>query len=134
MPTRNGMDPVCQEEVPVPFPVLPSESVHVTLITPTLSDAVPRKIIEALFVETLVAEGERIVSVGATVSRGGFGVGVGNGVGGGVGVGLGVGVGVGVGVGTGVGTGVGVGIAAPRAAYSARIAAISEGVRPVITW
>jgi hypothetical protein len=40
-PTYNGMAGVLQLVVPVAFPEVPSDVVHVTDVTPTLSVAVP---------------------------------------------------------------------------------------------
>ena len=61
--------------VPVAVPVPPLELNHVTAATPTLSWAVPRTTNELSDVETLVVEGERIVSDGGVVSVPGVGVG-----------------------------------------------------------
>ena len=47
VPSRIGIAAVCHEVVPVPVPVLPSESVQVTFTTPTLSEAIPLKIMDA---------------------------------------------------------------------------------------
>ena len=47
VPTNIGIAAVCHEVVPVAFPVSPIESVQVTFTTPTLSEAVPLKIMEA---------------------------------------------------------------------------------------
>ncbi len=43
VPRSIGIAAVCQEAVPIAVLVSPSESVHVTLTTPTLSEAVPLK-------------------------------------------------------------------------------------------
>ena len=48
VPTRIGRAAVFHEVVPAAVPVLPSESVQVTFTTPTLSEAVPLKTMDAL--------------------------------------------------------------------------------------
>ena len=54
--------------VPVAVPEPPVELVHVTDVTPTLSDAVPANTIVLVVVYTFVLDGDRIVRVGAVVS------------------------------------------------------------------
>lgn len=69
-PTSSATGPAVHWVVPLADPVFPSESVQVTDTTPTLSLAVPLSVAVLAVVLTLVVGGDRMVSVGATVSFG----------------------------------------------------------------
>jgi hypothetical protein len=132
-PTSRGIGAL-QRVVPDAVPDPPVLVTQVTVVTPTLSLAVPLNTIVADEVETEVDDGEAIVSEGAVVS-----VEPGVAVGGGVGVGVGVGSATGGVTVTGVDvmgatTGVVVTGAAVRAAYSVSMAAISSGESSVTIW
>jgi hypothetical protein len=68
VPTNSGMGAVFQLVVPVAVPEPPVELVHVTVVTPALSEAVPVKTTVAADVATFVPAGDMIVSVGGVVS------------------------------------------------------------------
>jgi hypothetical protein len=68
VPTSRGIGGVFQVVVPVAVPEPPVELVHVTEVTPTLSDAVPEKTMVAEDATTLVLAGERMARVGGVVS------------------------------------------------------------------
>jgi len=76
VPTSSGIDGLCQVAVPIQFPDPAVELVHVTLLTPILSDAVPETTMLLADVETFVLEGEVIITVGGVLS--GFGCGGGH--------------------------------------------------------
>src|SRR5690242_864029 len=82
-PTSTGIDAVhCV--VPEAVPEAPMLVDQVTFVTPTLSDAMPLKTIDAALVETLVPPGAVIVRAGAVMSPpGGGGGGFGGGLEGG---------------------------------------------------
>src|SRR5258708_39233314 len=68
VPTSSGIFGSCQEAVPLATPPSPKVLDQRTAATPTLSDAVPLRLILAAEVESSVDPGERICTVGATVS------------------------------------------------------------------
>ena len=112
VPTNRGTV-ADHAEVPEATPEFPVDVVHFTTVTPTLSVAVPLMAIEAAEVETMVKSGDRMVTVGGTVS-GPVGAGVAGGVGG-----AGAGGGVGVTGATGAAGGTGGAVCEPGAPYSA---------------
>jgi hypothetical protein len=63
LPVNRGNEPAVQLAVPVAFPEYPADC-HVTLLTPTLSDAVPVTVIVADVVLIVVPLGEVMVMVG----------------------------------------------------------------------
>ncbi len=61
-----------QDDVPLAVPLPPFELTQVTWLTPTLSEALPDKLMEELFVLYLaLLVGDFIVTTGAVVSGGG---------------------------------------------------------------
>src|SRR6266566_5209185 len=68
VPTSSGMFGSCQEAVPLATPAPPKVLDQRTAATPTLSDAVPLRLMLAAEVETSVDPGDRICTVGATES------------------------------------------------------------------
>jgi hypothetical protein len=67
-PVTRGMLAL-QEVVPVAVPLPPRELVQLTCVTPTLSEAVPAKLMGVLLAEVLAA-GVVIETVGAVTSGG----------------------------------------------------------------
>src|SRR5580704_13882097 len=113
-PVRSGID-ADHAVVPAAVPEDPVFVDQVTLVTPTLSEAVPENAREADVVDTELPPGDVMVRVGAVVSlppEGGAGEGDGEGEGEGDGAGA-----------VGSGAGAGVGGAAVAGAYIVRIAA-----------
>ena len=68
VPTSSGIDGLCQLMVPVHLPDPDVELVQVTLLTPTLSEAVPEITMLAAAVATFVPDGDVIVNVGGVLS------------------------------------------------------------------
>ena len=68
VPTSSGISGVAHCVVPVAAPDTPVELLHVTLVTATLSDAVPENTMLAAVVDTFVLEGELTLNEGAVVS------------------------------------------------------------------
>jgi hypothetical protein len=65
-----------QDVAPLAVPLPPLELTQVTWLTPTLSEALPDKLMEELFVlYLLLLVGDLIVTTGAVVSGGGVGSG-----------------------------------------------------------
>ena len=58
VPTNSGIAGVCQVVVPAAVPPPPLELLQVTAVTPTLSDAVPEKMMFDAEVDTFVLDGE----------------------------------------------------------------------------
>ena len=67
-PTSSAICGVVHVVVPVAAPEPPVELLHVTHVTPVLSDAVPEKTIAAAVVNAFVVAGDVMVSVGGVVS------------------------------------------------------------------
>ena len=61
-----------QDDVPLAVPPPPSELAHVTWVTPTLSEALPAKMMDDFLVRVLLlVVGDVILTTGALVSWGG---------------------------------------------------------------
>ena len=74
LPTSSGMLAAVHIRVPVAVPEAPVDVDHATELTPTLSEAIPWKVIVPALVETMVDAGFVMVSEGGVVSRGAPGV------------------------------------------------------------
>ncbi len=70
-PPNSGMVETDQDDVPLAVPLPPWELIQFTWLTPTLSEALPDKLIDELFVLNLLrVVGDFIVTKGAVVSSG----------------------------------------------------------------
>ena len=68
VPISSGTLEICQLAVPAASPVFPNALLQRTATTPTLSAAVPLRLMVEAVVDTMVAVGEAIVKLGAVVS------------------------------------------------------------------
>ena len=68
VPTSSGTLAICQFVVPLAAPLQPNVLVQSTLVTPTLSEAVPLRLMLAADVAIIADPGERICTAGETVS------------------------------------------------------------------
>ena len=72
MPFESDMLEIDQDDVPLAVPPPPSELTQVTWVTPTLSEALPDKLMDELLVLVLLlVVGDVILTTGAVVSWGG---------------------------------------------------------------